>query len=252
MINNKPSSQQTSWQYRFSCRLFLLLYTTAIVEAVVQYTLQRFPEEASLWECLPRIEQLFWNRWLSLLPFWSFACPPKQSQKTLRVTFVPRFPIVSGVGNLSVVSVINSSHSKTPHIMDLVRRLRYLSMQHNFIVRAHHVPGVSNAIADALSRFQMQHFRVLSPDADQNPCTILPSLKTLWERKSCGTLPLSYRYLSLLPSCWEHKSGLQLCGKTVFTILPYESYLQPRRGGVTCFWRDPYLLCFLPSKNSTA
>ena len=189
MINNKPSSEQTSWQDRLSCRLFSLLYTTAIVEAVVQYTLQRFPEEASLWECLPRIEQLFWNRWLSLLPFWSFACPPKQSQKTLRVTFVPRFPIVSGVGNLSVVSVINSSHSKTPHIMDLVRRLRYLSMQHNFIVRAHHVPGVSNAIADALSKFQMQHFRVLSPDADQSPCTILPSLMTLWERKSCGTLP---------------------------------------------------------------
>ena len=55
MINNKPSSEQTS------CRLFSLLYTTAIVEAVVQYTLQRFPEEALLRECLLRMEQLFWN-----------------------------------------------------------------------------------------------------------------------------------------------------------------------------------------------
>ena len=81
--------------------------------------------------------------------------------------------------NLSVVFIINSGHSKTPRIMDLVRRLVLLSMQHNFVVRARHVPGVSNAIADALSRFQMQRFRVLAPDADQNPCTIPPSLMTL-------------------------------------------------------------------------
>ena len=81
--------------------------------------------------------------------------------------------------NLSVVSIINSGHSKIPRIMDLVRRLVFLSMQHNFVVRARHVPGVSNAIADALSRFQMQPFRVLASDADQNPCTIPPSLMTL-------------------------------------------------------------------------
>ena len=31
--------------------------------------------------------------------FKCLACPPKQSHKTLRVKFVPRFPIVSGVGN---------------------------------------------------------------------------------------------------------------------------------------------------------
>ena len=105
MINNKPSSEQTSWQDRLSCHLFSLLYTTAIVEAVVQYTLQRFPEEASLRECLLRIEQLFWNSWLSLPPFWSFARPPKQSQKTLWVKFVPRFPIVSGVGNCKTFNV---------------------------------------------------------------------------------------------------------------------------------------------------
>ena len=110
MINNKPSSEQTSWQDRLSCRLFSLLYTTAIVEAVVQYTLQRFPEEASLRECLLRIEQLFWNSWLSLPPFWSFARPPKRSQKTLRVKFVPRFPIVSGVGNCSGYEATRVQH----------------------------------------------------------------------------------------------------------------------------------------------
>ena len=35
--------------------------------------------------------------------FKCLACPPKRSQKTLRVKFVPRFPIVSGVGNCFII-----------------------------------------------------------------------------------------------------------------------------------------------------
>ena len=63
--------------------------------------------------------------------------------------------------------------------MDSVRRLVLLSLQHNFVVRACHVSGVSNDITDGLSRFQMQRFRALAPDADQNLRTIPPSLMTL-------------------------------------------------------------------------
>lgn len=81
--------------------------------------------------------------------------------------------------NESVVTIINSGHSKAPRIMDLVRFLVLISMKHNFLVRARHVPGVSNEIADALSRFQMQRFWALAPAADQSPCTIPPSLMTL-------------------------------------------------------------------------
>ena len=81
--------------------------------------------------------------------------------------------------NESVVTIINSGHTKAPRIMDLVRFLVLISMKHNFLVRARHVPGVSNEIADALSRFQMQRFWALAPAADQSPCTIPPSLMTL-------------------------------------------------------------------------
>ena len=81
--------------------------------------------------------------------------------------------------NQSVVSIRKSGHSKAPLIMELVRKLVLLSMEHNFLVRARHVPGVSNEIADALSRFQMQRFWALAPDTDQIPCTTLPSLMTL-------------------------------------------------------------------------
>ena len=73
--------------------------------------------------------------------------------------------------NESVVAIINQGHSKAPRIMDLVRFLVLISMKHNFFVRARHVPGVSNGIADALSRFQAQRFRDLAPHADQHPCT---------------------------------------------------------------------------------
>ena len=48
-------------------------------------------------------------------------------------------------------------------IMDLVWCLVLISVKHNFLVRACHVPGVSNGIADALSRCQMQGFGLSPP-----------------------------------------------------------------------------------------
>ena len=81
--------------------------------------------------------------------------------------------------NESVVAIINQGHSKPPRIMDLVRFLVLISMKHNFFVRARHVAGVNNGIADALSRFQEQRFRQLASHAAPRPCTIPPSLMTL-------------------------------------------------------------------------
>ena len=81
--------------------------------------------------------------------------------------------------NESVVTIINSGHSKAPRIMVLLRALILLSMKHNFFVRACHVPGVHNDIADALSRFQVERFRAVAPMADRDPCFIPPSLMTL-------------------------------------------------------------------------
>ena len=81
--------------------------------------------------------------------------------------------------NESVVAIINSGHSKVPRIMDLLRALTLISMKHNFFVRARHVPGVHNVIADALSRFQEARIREAAPTADRDPCTIPPSLMTL-------------------------------------------------------------------------
>ena len=51
--------------------------------------------------------------------------------------------------------------------MDLLQFLVLLCMKHNFFVRACHVLGVSNEIADALSCFQVSHFRAAAPTANK-------------------------------------------------------------------------------------
>ena len=81
--------------------------------------------------------------------------------------------------NESVVAILNSGRSRAPRIMDLLRFLVLISMKHNFFVRARHVPGISNEIADALSRFQVSRFRAAAPTAERTPYTIPPSLMTL-------------------------------------------------------------------------
>lgn len=74
--------------------------------------------------------------------------------------------------NTAVVAILNSKSSKAPRIMDLVRHLTLLTLIHNFSFTAQHVPGSSNKIADALSRFQMERFRKLAPKASTAPCVI--------------------------------------------------------------------------------
>jgi len=91
-------------------------------------------------------------------------------------------------------------------------------MEYNFLVRACHVPGVSNEIAFAFSCFQMQHFWALAPHLNQIPCTIPPSLKTFCERKCSPTL------LGVFPRTQIEPTAVR---KTLFTILPDESLLGP-------------------------
>ena len=81
--------------------------------------------------------------------------------------------------NLPVVSIINSKRSKSPRIMDLVRAITILTLEHNFSFTARHIPGLDNSIADSLSRFQMDRFRHLAPNASPSPCVIPPSATSI-------------------------------------------------------------------------
>ncbi|KAM9326863.1 LOW QUALITY PROTEIN: uncharacterized protein PAF06_003101 [Gastrophryne carolinensis] len=66
--------------------------------------------------------------------------------------------------NMAVVSAINAQTASSP-VVKLLRQLVLSCLQYNILFRAVHVPGVANGIADALSRFQMDRFRELAPEA---------------------------------------------------------------------------------------
>ena len=76
--------------------------------------------------------------------------------------------------NQAVVSILQSGTSRSTEIMSLVRSLHLCAARYNFSHFAKHVPGVDNSIADSLSRYNMQVFKRLAPDADPLPITPAP------------------------------------------------------------------------------
>jgi len=56
--------------------------------------------------------------------------------------------------------------------MQLIRPVVLLTMQYNIQFKAVHIQGIKNEIADSLSRFQMQRFRKVAPQADVEPAMI--------------------------------------------------------------------------------
>ena len=64
--------------------------------------------------------------------------------------------------NTAVVEVLRSGTSRDSNLMVLLRHLSLLAARHSFVFTARHVPGKSNAIADAISRFEFQRFHQLA------------------------------------------------------------------------------------------
>ena len=79
--------------------------------------------------------------------------------------------------NMALVSIINNTSSKKPHIMALVRSLVSSMLKFNFVFYAIHIPGVLNVRADALSRQQIGRFWKEHPSANVRPTTIPPHLR---------------------------------------------------------------------------
>ena len=60
--------------------------------------------------------------------------------------------------NMAVKSAVNSMTSKCPFAMAVIRQIVTLCLRHNILLRAEHIPGVQNDLADAISRFQDERF----------------------------------------------------------------------------------------------
>ena len=75
--------------------------------------------------------------------------------------------------NQSVVHILSSGTSRCKHIMSMLRYLFYVCAYYNILLRAIHIPGVSNCFADCLSRLQVSKFHHLCPAASEHP-TFVP------------------------------------------------------------------------------
>lgn len=56
--------------------------------------------------------------------------------------------------NAAVVDVISHNTSRDPYMLAILRQLMLISMHHDFIIRASHLPGKVNVKVDHLSHFQ--------------------------------------------------------------------------------------------------
>ena len=78
--------------------------------------------------------------------------------------------------NAAIVDIINRQMSKHQLVMILVSDLVLSSLKHNILFRARHIPGVDNTGADYISRFQVDHFKKISPGADELPTPVPTNL----------------------------------------------------------------------------
>lgn len=68
--------------------------------------------------------------------------------------------------NKGVLYAINCLSSGNVMVVRILRHIVWYCLRYNIWLKARHLPGVENSIADSLSRFQMNIFRLLVPDAD--------------------------------------------------------------------------------------
>ena len=76
--------------------------------------------------------------------------------------------------NQAVVSSLHKGSCRCSNVMSLLRRLFLVCALQNFNVSASYVKGVSNGIADSLSRQDFGRFRTLAPQAAAIPDTTRP------------------------------------------------------------------------------
>ena len=90
--------------------------------------------------------------------------------------------------NTAVVSSINSRYCKDPLLMQLLRCLFFLEAQYQFKLKAEHITGVHNVLADNLSRDNLVSFRQLKSVANATPSDI-PSSVLQWLLHPTSTGP---------------------------------------------------------------
>ncbi len=113
---------------------------------------------------------------------------PSEEFKDFSIAWLEFFPILVAVviwgdslqgkriiirsDNKAVVSILNRQTSRCPKIMKLLRFFVLQCLKLNVAFCARHIAGKNNDIADALSRFQMERFRIAAPTAEASSTPI--------------------------------------------------------------------------------
>ena len=108
--------------------------------------------------------------------------------KTFNITILEFFPIVLASeiwgplmrnkcivffsDNQAVVEIINKQTSKDRSIMVLLRHFVLSTLKYNILFHAKHIASCINRKSDALSRLQVEKFRLLAPSADPQPTPV--------------------------------------------------------------------------------
>ena len=74
--------------------------------------------------------------------------------------------------NSAVVDILNKQTSRDKFIMHLVRRFVLACLQNNILIKARHIPGKYNTVADLLSRSKLQEARQAAPQLEALPSYI--------------------------------------------------------------------------------
>ena len=103
--------------------------------------------------------------------------------------------------NQGAVAVVNSGYSKVPQMMHLLRCLFFIRAFFSFSLRAIHVPGCENGLADAISRNNLAYLFAQIPEAVHSRCQIpQPLLELLVEQHPDWT---SITWSQLFRSCFR-------------------------------------------------
>ena len=74
--------------------------------------------------------------------------------------------------NHALIHVINRQSCKDKELMFFVPKLVLACLRYNIVLKAKHIAGVNNILADALSRLQVQAFKRMAPQMDSSPTPI--------------------------------------------------------------------------------
>ena len=132
---------------------------------------------------------------------WLYAQWPSQWYHDQNIVFLEFLPIIFAIktwgtalknkvvllhlDNEALVYVINKQSSKETLVRMLLRNMVMCLLKFNIVLKATHIPGINNILADSLSRLQITRFQRLHLQADTTPAELPPLPQ---EMSSCTKL----------------------------------------------------------------